>query len=101
MGPHVAGFEARLLEQGYTPGTVRGELKVVGRLGLWMAVEDVEVSQLTHDVIEAFRAARRDSGCRCDRSVRSFGPLLAYLGSIGVLGCGGADTGVAGRGACR
>ena len=85
MGPHVAGFEAWLLERGYTPGTVRGELKVVGRLGLWMAVEDVEVSQLTAVVIEEFRSARRDSGCRCVRSVRSFGPLLGYLVRIGAL----------------
>ena len=53
MGPHVAGFEAWLLERGYTPGTVRGELKVVGRLGLWMAAEDVDVADLTSGVIEA------------------------------------------------
>ena len=85
MGPHVAGFEAWLLEQGYTPGTVRGELKVVGRLGLWMAVEDVEVSQLTAVVIDEFRSARRDSGCRCVRSARSFGPFLGYLVSIALV----------------
>lgn len=85
MGPHVAGFGAWLLEQGYTPGTVRCELKVVGRLGLWMVDVDVEVSQLTVDVIEEFRAARRASGSRCVPSVRSFRPLLAYLVSIGAL----------------
>ena len=85
MGPHVAGFEAWLLEQGYTPGTVRGELKVVGRLGLWMAAEDVEVSQLTVGVIDAFRAARREAGYRRVPSVRSFRPLVAYLVNVGVL----------------
>ena len=85
MGPHVAGFEAWLLERGYTPGTVRGELKVVGRLGLWMAAEDVEVSQLTVGVIDAFRAARRDAGYRRVPSVRSFRPLRAYLVNVGVL----------------
>ena len=73
MGPHVAGFEAWLLERGYTPGTVRGELKVVGRLGLWMAAEDVDVANLTSGVIEAFRAARRDAGYRRVPSGRSFG----------------------------
>lgn len=57
----------------------------MARLGLWMAVEDVEVSQLTAVVIEEFRSARRDSGSRCVPSVRSFGPLLGYLVSIGAL----------------
>ena len=85
MGPHVAGFEAWLLERGYTPGTVRGELKVVGRLGLWMAAEDVDVANLTSGVIEAFRAARRDAGYRRVPSGRSFRPLRAYLVSVGVL----------------
>ena len=85
MGPHVAGFEAWLLVQGYTPGTVRGGLKVVGRLGLWMAAEDVDVTDLTCGVIEAFRVARRESGCRCVPSMRSFRPLLVYLVSIGAL----------------
>ena len=85
MGPHIAGFKARLLEQSYSPGTVRGMLKVVGRLGLWMAAEDVDVSQLTYRMIDVFRAARRDAAHRRVPSVRSFGPLLAYLGSVGVL----------------
>jgi hypothetical protein len=34
--PYVEGFGARLLELGYTPGTVRNALKVVGQLGRWM-----------------------------------------------------------------
>lgn len=85
MGPHIAGFEAWLLELGYTPGTVRGELKVAGCLGRWLVVEDIDVSRVTTVVIERFRSACRDDGRRRVPSVRSLAPLLGYLTSAGVL----------------
>ena len=85
MGPHVAGFEAWLLALGYTPGTVRGELKVAGGLGRWLAVEDIDISQVTTAVLERFRSACRDGGRRRVPSVRSFAPLLGYLVTKGVL----------------
>lgn len=85
MGPHIEGFGARLLELGYTPGTVRGLLKDVGQLGRWMASEDVEASQLTSALIDAFLSARRIGGPRRVPSARSFAPLLEYLTREGVL----------------
>ena len=85
MGPHIEGFGARLLELGYTPGTVRGLLKDVGQLGRWMASEDVEASQLTRASIDAFLSARRIGGPRRVPSARSFAPLLEYLTREGVL----------------
>lgn len=85
MTPHIAGFEARLLELGYTPGTVRGELKVVGVLGRWMDAENVDVGELTAETIERFRSVCRDRGRRRVPSVRSFAKLLGYLEHEGVL----------------
>ena len=85
MGPHIAGFEARLLELGYTPGTVRNELKVAGQLGRWMASENVEVSRLTVEVIDAFRSARADDGFRRLPSAHSMLPLIDYFGSVVVV----------------
>lgn len=85
MGPHIAGFEAWLLELGYTPGTVRGALKVVGRLGRWMDGEDIEVSGLSDAVMARFRAASRAAGARHVPGVRGMRPLLCYLRSSGVL----------------
>ncbi len=85
MGPHIDGFGARLLELGYTPGTVRGLLKDVGQLGRWMASEDVEASQLTSASIDAFLSARRIGGHRRVPSVRSFATLLEYLTGEGVV----------------
>ena len=51
MGPHIDGFRDRLMELGYTPGSVRQILKLVGHLGRWMVNADVEVSQLNETVI--------------------------------------------------
>lgn len=85
MGPHIGGFGARLLELGYTPGTVRGLLKDVGQLGRWMASEDVEAAQLTNGLIDAFLCDRRTGGPRRVPSARSFAPLLEYLTREGVV----------------
>lgn len=85
MGPHIGGFEVWLLALGYTPGTVRGELKIAGGLGRWLVVENIELSQVTTVVIERFRLACRDEGRRRVPSVRSFAPLRRYLTSAGVL----------------
>lgn len=36
LAAHVEGFQAYLLGLGYTSGTVRGQMKVLGHLGRWM-----------------------------------------------------------------
>jgi site-specific recombinase XerD len=85
MGPFVEGFSARLLELGYTPGTIRNVLKDVGQLGLWMEREGLEASQLSKDAVEGFLLSRRATGRRRVPSARGFAPLLRYLDNVGVL----------------
>jgi site-specific recombinase XerD len=85
MGPYIDGFEACLLERGYTPGTVRNALKEVGHLGRWMTGTDLEVSQLNEASLGVFLGARRASGTRRVPSRRSLEPLLDYLRGEGVL----------------
>jgi hypothetical protein len=85
MGPFIDGFQARLLELGHTPETVRNALKVVGQLGRWMADTDVEVSELNEASIGAFISSRRARGKGRVPGARSFEPLLDYLRSQGVL----------------
>ncbi len=85
MGPFIDGFEAWLLELGYTPGTVRGALKVVGQLGRWMADADIDASQLDEVLIAEFVSARRADEHRRAPSVRSLAPLLNYLRCQGVV----------------
>lgn len=84
MGPHISGFRDRLLELGYTPGTVRQVLKLVGHLGRWMVHANVDVSQLDEPAIVKFLATMRVPGRRVP-SVRSLRPLLEYLGAQGAV----------------
>jgi hypothetical protein len=85
MGPYVIGFETRLLELSYTSGTARNALKDIGAIGRWLQEENLDVSELTKESLEAFIYARRSTGRRRVRSVRSFAPLLDYLRSEGVI----------------
>jgi len=85
MGPHIDGLRTQWLELGYTPSTVRNMLKVVGRLGRWMEIVDLEVPQLDVISIEAFVRSLRDDGARRVPGVRSFTPLFDYLRSQDLL----------------
>ena len=59
LGAFVDGYCAWLLERGYAPGTVEHELRFLGVLGRWMAVEDLAVGQLDGDVIAGLVDAHR------------------------------------------
>jgi site-specific recombinase XerD len=85
LGPFVEGYRVRLLELGYTPGTVRGMLKVLGQLGRWMDSEGVEPGGLDMAAVGAFRAARRAGGDRRVAGVGELRQLVAYLREVGVM----------------
>jgi len=75
LGPYVEGYRARLLELGYTPGTVRGMLKVLGQLGRWMESAGVEAGQLDEAAIGAFLVGIALSGPIAEKSHRLLAPL--------------------------
>lgn len=79
LGPFVEGYRSRLLSLGYTPGTVGGQLKVLGQLGRWMQTEGLEPAQLDEAHIEQFLTVRRGEGHPRVPSMRSFVALLEYL----------------------
>jgi site-specific recombinase XerD len=85
LGPFVEGYRVRLLELGYTPGTTRGMLEVLGQLGRWMDEEGVELGKLDVAAIKAFRAARRAGGDRRVASVGELRQLVRYLREVRVM----------------
>jgi site-specific recombinase XerD len=85
LGPFVEGYRARLLELGYTPGTVRGMLTVLGQLGRWMEAENVEPGRLSVAAVEAFITARRAGGDRRVASLGELRQLVAYLREFGAM----------------
>ncbi len=85
LGPFVEGYRVRLLELGYTPGSVRGMLKVLGQLGRWMDAEGVELGELDMAAVDAFRAAGRAGRDRRVASVGELRQLVRYLREAGVM----------------
>jgi site-specific recombinase XerD len=86
MGPFIAGFQARLSEQGYSNLAIRNMLKDVGAVGRWLQERDLQPCQLTPAVIAEFRHDCLAMGRRKVPSVKSFEPLLRFLRDEGVLG---------------
>ncbi len=85
MGAHIEPFRERLLAVGYTPGTVRGLLMVMGQLGRWMQADLADGEQLTDQHIEVFVESLRSRGDQRVPRLRSTDPLVAYLRDVGVL----------------
>ena len=54
LAAHVEGFQSYLLGLGYTPGTVRGQMKVLGHLGRWMEARGLRPDDLTLSAVDAF-----------------------------------------------
>lgn len=79
LGPCVDGYRARLLSMGYTPGTVKGLVSVLGQVGRWMQSVGLEPAQLNEARIEQFLVARHGEGHSKDLVMRSFRALLDYL----------------------
>ena len=79
LGAHIDGYGSWLLSLGHTPGTVKGQLKLLGQLGRWMSSEGLEPSELNAERVEDFLTARRAEGYQRVPSRRSFSALLEYL----------------------
>ena len=85
LGPHVEGFQSYLDIRGYTPGTVRGQLKLLGHLGRWMEARCLSPADLTVALIDAFLAEVRQERTfhRADRHTAI--QLLEHLVEQGVV----------------
>lgn len=84
LGPQVEGYEAWLVQRGYTPGTVRNMLKDLGQVGRWLMVEELEAAQFDEQRVAAFIAARRAAGYRRVPGPRAMAPLLSYLREVNI-----------------
>lgn len=84
LAPFVDGFGFALLARGYTPGSVRNMLKVLGQLGRWLDDTGVELSDLDSAQVDAFCEYRR-AGWRRQVERRSAQLVLEYLIEQGVV----------------
>ncbi len=83
LAPFVEGFGSALVSRGYTPGSVRNMLKVLGQLGRWLDATGIELSVLDTARVDAFCEYRR-AGWRRPVERRSAQLVVEYLVEQGV-----------------
>lgn len=82
--PHADGFAVWLAGRGYAPSTVEKQLRLMGRLGQWLADERIPLDALDEDAARCFACSVR-SAVRTQLSVRGVMPVLEYLRSTGAV----------------
>lgn len=85
LAPFGEGYREILAGLGYTPGSVKHHLLLMGQLSRWMDDERLGVDQLTSDRTAEFLAFRRAGGRRRVPTQRSLEPLLGFLRGLGVV----------------
>jgi len=80
LAPHADGFAVWLAGRGYASSTVEKQLRLMGRLGQWLADERIPLDALDEDAARRFACSVR-SAVRTQLSVRRVMPVLEYLRS--------------------
>lgn len=82
VGPlagHEVGLRAKLIGDGYAPDTVRGHVRLLSELSLWLGEQGIGAAGLSDVVVGRFVAQRRTAGARAGRSMRAWGQILEHL----------------------
>ncbi|WP_239312692.1 tyrosine-type recombinase/integrase [Frankia sp. Cj3] len=87
LEPYAAGFRGELERLGYTPLSAAAQVRLAAHLSRWMVAEDLAVSALTPETVDAYFAERRAAGYTNALTRRSARPLLDYLRRLGVVAC--------------
>lgn len=90
MAAHIEPFREWLRTAGYTPGSTRGLLMVMGQLGRWMRANAADGEQLTIADLDAFAGWLRSRSARRVPRLRGNDPLCSYLIDAGVVRLPGA-----------
>jgi integrase/recombinase XerD len=84
LAPYAAGFVVVLVERGYRPRSVSGQLELMAHLSRWLAEQGIEADGFTPGMAERFLEVRR-AGDVSLRSWRALDPLVGYLRRLGVV----------------
>jgi integrase/recombinase XerD len=83
LAAFAAGFAGELARQGYTPHSVRFQMRLMAHLSRWLMGEGLDVGDLRTTEVERFLCARRAAGHRHHLSIKAMRPMLDYLCGLG------------------
>jgi integrase/recombinase XerD len=78
LAPCALGYRVLLVERGYAPTAVEGQLRLLAQLSRWLVEQRIEEARLTPAAVERFVRSKR-------ARQRGLGPLLSYLRDVGVV----------------
>ena len=81
--PYGAGFEATLIEQGYSADSVKRHLRLMVHVSRWLDARNLAGTDLTATRVGEFLRGRRAEGHKHPVSVAGIVPLLEFLCSVG------------------
>jgi integrase/recombinase XerD len=84
LAPYAAGFAVELVERGYRPRSVSGQLELMAHLSRWLADQGAGPDGLTPSMADRFLDVRRESDASL-RSWRALDPMVGYLRGLAVV----------------
>ena len=79
------GLEEDLRRQGYRPGTIWKQRKLLNDLIGWLQVQQLGMGDLSMAQVDRFMADRRAAGVRKLKTRKALGPILAHLRGLGLV----------------
>lgn len=79
------GFEEELRRQGYAPGTIWKQRKLLNDLIGWLQGQQLAMGDLSMVQVDRFIADRRASGVRKLKTRKALGPILDHLRGLGLV----------------
>lgn len=85
LEPVLPAFAEELTRLGFQKSSAEQHMCFLADLDRWMSAGDLQVAELTPEVVEAFLEHRRTAGYALYSSWRAIRPLLDFLTSTGLL----------------
>ncbi len=79
------GFEEGLGRQGYAPGTIWKQRKLLNELIGWLQGQQLAMGDLSMAQVDRFMADRRAAGVRKLKTRKALGPILDHLRGLGLV----------------
>ena len=86
-GPLTAlskGFADDLQRQGFVPGTIREQRRLLRDLNDWLQTQQLTAGDLSLRQVDRFLSDRRSAGAARHKTRKALDPILGYLRGLGI-----------------